>query len=194
MENIKAVIFDADGVVMHGEWFSKRYSEKFGIPLEDIMIFFDNEFQDCLVGKADLKEVILPHLQKWGWKGTVEEVLQFWFGDGYQLDKEMIDFIRALKSSGKICILATNQEKHRVLYMKSEMGLGKVFDYTISSADTGCKKDTPEFYKELFKLLPEMKPGEMLFFDDRQKNIDTANSLGIKALLFKNLEDSKKYF
>lgn len=186
---IKVIIFDADGVVMHGEWFSKRYSEKFGVPLEEIMVFFNNEFQDCLIGKKDLKEAILPYLQKWNWDGTMEELLCFWFGEGYCIDQEMINFIKKIKEKGKICILATNQEKYRVLYMKNEMGLGKVFDHIISSADAGCKKDEPEFYRELFKLIPNVKPDEILFFDDREKNIKTAESLGIRAKLYTGIKD-----
>jgi hypothetical protein len=71
---IKVIILDADGVIMHGEWFSKRYSEKFGVSLEEIMPFFNNEFIDCELGKADLKEAIKPYLKKWGWKGTIDEL------------------------------------------------------------------------------------------------------------------------
>lgn len=189
--DIKAIVFDADGVIIHGEWFSKRYSEKFHVSLEKIMVFFDNEFQDCLIGKKDLKEAILPYLQKWGWKGTVGELLNFWFGESYRLDQDMVGFVNGLRQSGKVCILATNQEKYRVSYMKNEMGLGQVFNHIISSADTGCKKDNPKFYKELFKLIPEIKPREILFFDDRQKNIDIAKSLGINAKLFKNINALK---
>jgi len=177
---------------MHGEWFSKRYSEKFNIPIEELKDFFDNEFQECELGRKDLKEVILPYLPKWKWAGTIDELLHFWFAESYRLDDEAINLLKKNKNLGKILVLATNQEKYRVDFMKNEMGLEKVFDFVISSHETGCFKDNPEFYKQIFKLLPEIKPSEILFFDDREKNIKAAESVGIKAKLYKNLNDLKE--
>ena len=53
---IKAVIFDTDGMIIRSEkYFSQRFSDEFNIPMEKILPFFKNEFQLCLVGKADIK-------------------------------------------------------------------------------------------------------------------------------------------
>jgi putative hydrolase of the HAD superfamily len=187
---IKAILLDADGVLMHGEWFSTRLSEKFGVPMEKIMPFFNNEFVECELGRADLKETIKPYLAEWGWKGTMDELLSFWFDEGYKLDSKAIELVKEIKKD-KILVLATNQEEYRVEFMKKQMGLEKIFDFTVGSYQAGYFKDNPEFYKYIFGLLPEIKPEEMLFLDDREKNIKVAESLGIKAVLYKNLEDLK---
>lgn len=187
---IKAIIFDADGMIVHEERFSKRYSKKTGVPIEDLLPFFETDFLDCELGKKDVKEALLPYLTKWKWNGTVDELLKFWF-EGSRIDNEVVDLIKKIKESGIVCVLSTKQEKYRVEYIKNELGLGKLFDFIVSSHEVGYFKDNSEFYRELFKLIPEIKPNEILFFDDRQKNIKAAESVGIKSVLYKNIEDLK---
>jgi len=53
MDNIKAIIFDADGMLVTGERFSTRFARDFNVPMEKIRLFFDNEFKDCILGKKD---------------------------------------------------------------------------------------------------------------------------------------------
>ena len=189
---IKAIIFDADGMVINGERFSDRFSKKFNIPLEAINVFFDKEFEDCELGKKDLKQVILPYLKEWKWQGAMDDLLKFWFKESYRVDKEVIKIIGGLREAKTICILSTNQEKYRVEFMKNEMGLAGVFDFIISSHQVGYFKDNPEFYRKLLELIPDIKTDEVLFFDDREKNIQAAESLGIKVKLYKNINDLKE--
>jgi putative hydrolase of the HAD superfamily len=77
---IKVIIFDADGVLINTERrFSILLAEKYGIPLEKTLPFFNGPFQDCLIGKANLKETILPFLNTWGWKKGIDALLDIWF-------------------------------------------------------------------------------------------------------------------
>ncbi len=188
---IKAIIFDADGMIVHEERFSERYSEKFGVPISDLMPFFEKDFLDCELGKKDLKEALAPYLPKWKWQGSMDELLKFWFS-GSRKDEEVIKIIENIRKSGIICVLSTKQEKYRVEYFKNELGLGKLFDFIVSTHQVRVFKDNPEFYREILKKLPEIKPSEILFFDDREKNIKAAEILGIKSILFKSIEDLKE--
>ena len=42
--------------------FSQRFSDEFDVPFEKIIPFFKNEFQLCLIGKADLKKELKKYL------------------------------------------------------------------------------------------------------------------------------------
>lgn len=138
---IKLIIFDADGVLVHGERkFSKTLAEKHGISIETTLPFFTGPFQECLVGNSDLKEIILPYLDKWGWDKGVETLLEYWFSLESKTDKELIAYIKELRQKGIKCFLATNNEKHRFQYMMDKMGLLNVFDKAYSSAYLGHKK------------------------------------------------------
>lgn len=52
---IKAIIFDTDGMTVNSEMFSVQFNKDYGVPMDNLLPFFKNEFQPCLVGKADLK-------------------------------------------------------------------------------------------------------------------------------------------
>lgn len=191
---IKVIIFDADGMVIHGERFSTRFAKKFDVPIEKINPFFENEFKDCILGKKDLIETIKPYLEMWGYKGTIGNLLDFWFSESYQIDDFTIQKSKEFISEGKICVLAINQDKYRTSYIKNEMGLGKIFDSVISSSDIGFKKPQKEFFGRLMNKLPDIKNDEVLFFDDREENIKAAQEFGFKAKLYKNIKDLENIY
>ena len=188
----KAIVFDADGMLIKGERVSTRLARDYGVPMAKISPFFENEFKDCIVGKKDLTEVIVPYIGKWGWKGTVADFLNFWFVESYRVDNDMLAEVELIRKSGIVTILATNQEKHRVKFMENEMGLKAFFDKIIVSSDIGCKKNQPEFMEIIAGSIPGIKPGEVLFFDDRQENVDAARNFGFQAELFTSTEKFKE--
>ena len=57
---IKAVLFDVDGVLINGNLFSQNYFDDFGYKIPSD--FFVTEFEDALVGKKDLKEILRSKL------------------------------------------------------------------------------------------------------------------------------------
>ena len=74
----EGVIFDCDGMINLEKRFSVRLSEK-GITPDTTAHFFKKQFQDCLVGKSDLKEELKKCVPSWGWGKSVEELLEFFF-------------------------------------------------------------------------------------------------------------------
>lgn len=191
--NIKAIIFDANEVVInYPKYFSIQYQEKFGISNDVMSPFFKGKFQDCLVGKADLKEELKNVLSEWQWKGTVDELLEWWFKSEHYIDDRIMDEIKRLRENGIKCYLGTQQEKYRTQYIKKEMGLDNFFDGIYSTADLGCKKDDIDFYKTVAKDLHKkenINPDEIMFWDDDQKNIDTAKECDWNAFLYTNFDD-----
>ncbi len=190
---IKAIFFDLDGVVVsHAKIFSDYLQEEYGIDKESQLEFFKGEFQDCLVGKADLKEEIIPYMQKWGWKGSVEDLLDYWFDVEAKTDERVLAMVQKLRERGIKCYLATNQEKYRTVYVANEMGLSKVFDGIFSSASVGYIKNNHKFFEIVLSEIGNPKPEEVMFWDDSIENVEIAKSLGIKAELYIGFEDFKE--
>jgi putative hydrolase of the HAD superfamily len=191
--NIKAILFDADGVVINSpSFFSLQYQQEFDVPEEVMTPFFKGRFQECLVGKADLKEELKPLLKDWKWNRSVDDLLLWWFKSEHYVDERIVHEIEELKKRNFICCFATNQEKYRVEYMKKEMGFEKLFDKVFSSAEIGYKKKGPEFFKfvlDYFKNNYQISANEILYFDDEQENIDAATSLGINGVLYSNFDN-----
>ena len=188
---IKCILFDADGVIIHSEMFSLQYQRKYNVSNDNMIPFFIGEFQECMVGKADLIESIKPWLVKWKWNGTVEEFLQLWFEAENKVDNQIIETIKKLKKKGIKCYLATNQEKYRTQYIKDHMKFEEIFNHVFSSADIGHRKPEKEFYEFILNEIKnehKIYPHEILYFDDSQKNIDEAKKLDIESHLYEDYD------
>lgn len=184
---IKTIIFDADGVLINGEQFSEVLARDYDVDKAKEKEFFTTHFQECLVGKADLKESVAPYLSSFGWKGTVDEFLEYWFKSGHKLDEPLIAYIQKLRAGGIRCVLATNQEKYRTQYMLEHMGFEGAFDKVYSSAHLGLKKPAVEFFAHVVEELGEQKD-DVLFWDDDQRNIDGAKEYGIHAEFYSDYD------
>ena len=190
----KAVLFDLDGVVItlgKGKKFSERFSEKFNLPLEKISEFFINDFSECSYGRADLKENIAPYLVKWGYKGTVEELLEFWFKDEGSPDEEVLKEVAALRAKGIKCFIATRQEKYRKEYLLNKVGLKDSFDGVFCTCDIGYNKSEKGYWDYVFDKL-KLKPEEIMFFCDGKKNVDMARGFGIQAYFYDGVDFLKE--
>lgn len=184
----KAIIFDTDGMVVITDMFSVKYCEEYKVPYENIFPFFKNEFQPCLIGKADLKEQIKPYLEKWGWKKSAEDFLEYWFKAEHNIDQRVVEVIEKLKKSGVKCYLATNQEKYRTEYLRNQMGFDKIFDRIFSSAEIGYKKPQPEFFDKIIAEIG-LNRGDVQFWDDTEKNVQGAKDFGLDARHYKGFEE-----
>jgi putative hydrolase of the HAD superfamily len=188
----KIVIFDADGVVVKREmYFSQRLARDFGIPEEDIMQFFQNEFRDCAVGKADLKKALEKYKEIWGWKKSVEDLMEYWFEGEIDLNEELVNGIKNLRKRGYICCLATNNEIYRTKYLEEKVGLKNLFDFIFSSAESGYLKSQDYFWKYVQEKLG-LKDGEnIIVWDNDGETVEKVSELGMEGFLFVSMEDFK---
>jgi putative hydrolase of the HAD superfamily len=181
----KAVLFDADGMTIVSQKFSDRMQAEQGISWEKMRSFFQGPFQQCKLGKADLKEELAKVVGEWGWTGSVESLMDYWLKTGSELNMSTIDLVGELTVQGIKCYLATNQEKYRAEYLRSELGLGNVFDGLFVSAELGHTKDDPAFFEKALARIGEegddVAREEVLFVDHEEKNLAAAASVGLST-------------
>ena len=192
---IKVILFDCDGpIIKHTKYFSQRLKEEKGIvtDTEDEASFFNNEFLLCEKGLADLKIEMGKKLGIWGYPGTVEELMEYWFAGEAEVDTEMVEYIKELKNQGIKTYLSTNNEKYRADYLWNIVGLKNVLDGKLPSCELGHLKPETKFWEQAYKRLSNVSKDEVLVLDDAQSAIDSAKEFGFKAEFYKNFESFKK--
>ena len=195
MKKIKCVVFDADGMVINSEVFSVQLEKDYRVSNDMMLPFFKGPFQECIVGKADLKKEIAPFIKKGGWEKSVDELLDYWFKIQHKLDDRIIQEIKRLREKGIRCYLASNQEKYRAEYIRKDMGLENIFDDIFLSSDIGCKKPQEEFYEKIFQKITSNVPVEkqqIMFWDDKEENAGKARQFGFEAHTYEDFEKFEK--
>lgn len=191
----KAVLFDVDGVLtLPEEVFSIMYTKSHGLDPKPFEDFFKNEWPDFVIGKRDLKQYINDNPQLWQWNGTADTMLDYWFSSEDVQNDELIAIVQQLRGAGIKCYVATEQEKYRTQYMKNIMFKNK-FDGIFSTCDLGLRKTDTKFYQTILEKLesdlPNIKPDEIVFFDDSESKVQTALMVGIDARLYRNIDQVK---
>jgi putative hydrolase of the HAD superfamily len=192
MNAIRAILFDADGVIINPQrQFSRYLIEEHGIKLEQLLKFFDGEFNRCLLGQARLEDVLLPFLSEWGWETGVEEFIAAWMREDSYVDVRLLAAIRDLRRAGYLCGLATSQERRRAAHLRRQLGFERLFDRLYFSCELCCMKPDPEFYAKIERDLG-LAGQEIQFWDDLSTNVEAARQRGWKAELYTTFDDFKE--
>ncbi len=178
---MKALLLDADGVVLKkGEFFSEKFSREHNVPIEEVMKFFKGPFGACQEGTKDLKEELVSYLNQWGWQGTVEDFLEYWFED-VVVNPEYISQIQEYREKGIMCYLASNNEHYRGREIESV--LGNMLDGYFFSAELKIKKENPAYFEFILEKLG-LSASEVGFVDNEEKNVEAAREAGLQVRLF----------
>ena len=192
----KILLLDADGVVIvpREKYFSDRYSEEFGVSKDVMMPFFKKEFNDCVRGTRSIQEVFAEQnmLEKWGWKGTLPELFQYWWAGENTRFEAVLSLVQELRREGVKCYLTTDQEKNRGEYMWHGMGLDQDLDGAFFSYQLGGRKTDAVYWEKILTELGNPDPADVEFWDDEQENVTAAKEAGIDAHFFTNFEDFKQ--
>lgn len=183
----KAVILDADGVLIYPWRFAEYLQREHGITREMTREFFRGVFTQCSIGQADLMEVLPSFLPKWGWQGSLEQFVQVWFQTDGVVDERLVATVQSLRQAGVTCCLASTQEKHRAKHMTEAMGFGRIFDRLFFSCSIGCSKPDPGFYEHVERCLG-LAGSDLLFWDDAEANVQAASQRGWQAELYTTYE------
>ncbi len=188
----KAILWDADGVVIKSPYlFSEQLALDYGISMDKMLPFFTGVFRECSLGKADLREELAKVIGDWGWQGTVDELIDYWFTKGTVFDPEVSDFIKLLKAQGVRCFMTTDNEKYRGQYLRSQ--LSDLFEQVFLSGEIGLAKKDRGFFEYVWERIGVDDKAEVLFVDDSARNVEVAKEFGIAGYFFSDLNDLKKY-
>jgi len=109
-------------------------------------------------------------------------IFNHYFFDLFELNQELLDYIRLSRARYKMGLCSNFSSLLRSL-MTNKWKIIDLFDVSVISNEVKLLKPDAAIY---LLTLEEMalKPDEVIFVDDSEKNINGAKALGIRGILF----------
>ncbi|HEY6979890.1 HAD-IA family hydrolase [Reyranella sp.] len=193
------LVLDIDGVVSLAHpgspapWYATLQAD-WGFDHEQMAReFFRAEFLDVLRGRLDLYVALHNYFEPMGLAGRLEEFVDYWFEKDVAIDREVLALADGWrKRTGGRCFAATNQEHHRIAYLRDTVGLGRHFDEIVYSAALGVCKPDRVFFTSAQTRMGVTAAQSILFVDDAPVNVDGARMCGWRAMLYRGPESLAK--
>ena len=185
MNEIKAVIFDLNGVFVKSLPLSERLAVKTGRSIGEILSVMKPILKEVRNVERRGNEVWQPLLDLLGM--SFEEFFDF-YQNGESVDFGMIEFAKSLKKRGLLLFFLSNNFRERTGYYQANFPeLFEIVDKAYFSWETGFVKPSKEAYQN---LLDEniLKGEECLYIDDSQENLVVAATLGIVGIKYESTE------
>jgi len=104
------------------------------------------------------------------------------YGDVFSLNRPILEIFSKLKPKYKL-VMISNTDIMRFSFIKSRFPEIFIFGSYVLSFERGRRKPDPEIYKDAL-MSAGAAAEEAVFIDDIRENIEAAESLGIRGILF----------
>lgn len=152
--------------------------------------FFQVHWVDIVLGRATLKERLVPVLKKIAPGVTADRFIAYWFQQDSRINRGLLEELESLRTKGIQIFLETNQEHMRAGYLMLELGLSKSLDGTYYSAELGLKKPDRTFFTKICTLM-RLRASEIVLIDDSPSNVTAAAKAGWHSIKWENTESQR---
>jgi putative hydrolase of the HAD superfamily len=176
---IRAVLFDADGVLQSSPTFLAMvaafvHEERRS---DFAKAIFDAE-QPCLRGQGDFRENLSNVLAEWRLESSYDALMGVYHD--IHIDQTVLRHVSALRSLGVACCIASNQQPYRANHMSTVLGYASHFDREFYSYALGVAKPEARYFQSILASL-SVPVDQVLFIDDSIPNVLAASEAGIKS-------------
>ncbi len=190
-KEVKVILFDLGRVLMHIDFdafpkglglFTKEQRAPYEIPVKKIVYLYE-----C--GKITTKEFSDALLTIFDDRFSREQILDAYDSIIVEDNREIIPFVQSVQKKYRIAILSNTSPSHweKILRVSSVI---KLFPDAYTSFQLGAMKPSSIVYEKVCELM-NVEPHEVIFIDDLKENIDGANTVGMKGIVFTNVEQVK---
>lgn len=186
---IKNIVLDIGGIILDdGKENLRKYLQVSKEETEKLykIVYGSKGFRQYLLRYINLEKCMNSVISENSeYKDYIEKMLlKSNLKDIVPIKFDVLQVIRKLKERYKIYFLS-NITKETYEYIEEILN---EFDGGIYSFKVHLCKPNPEIYKKLLYTY-NLKKEESIFFDDRQRNVDIGNKLGIKSIKFDTEQD-----
>jgi HAD superfamily hydrolase (TIGR01509 family) len=191
---MKAIIFDADGVLIggkdeHGNYrWHKTIEADLGLTPDHMRQLFSAEWASILKGHLDTKQHFTTVFAALNIALPVDTFIDYWLTHDATINTELISMLPSIK--GFNLHMGTNQDKYRTAFIQKTFG--PYFDRIFSSYHLGAIKPEPAFFRYIETAL-NLQPADIAFIDDSKSHVEAAAALGWTCHHYQNIEGLKHF-
>ena len=190
--SIRAVFFDFGGVIQRTEFQAPRQhlGQRFGMDYDDIdkLVFGSPSARQASVGEISEDAHWANVLNRLKRPEAEAQAIKDEFFGGDVIDRELVEFIRSLRGKFHVGLISNAWSGMRA-HLKKEKLLD-LFETVVISAEVGVMKPEARIYSIALEQAG-VKAEAAVFVDDVQVNIDSCQQIGMKGVLFKDLQKAE---
>jgi epoxide hydrolase-like predicted phosphatase len=95
----------------------------------------------------------------------------------------LVEKVRTLKKQGYVTGIITNNVVEFGDGWRALIPVDELFDFVIDSSSVGVRKPDPRIFNLAMQELGDTEPGQVIFLDDYQANVDAARALGLQTVI-----------
>lgn len=103
---------------------------------------------------------------------------------GGEANHELIEYLVSECPADRIALL-TNLDANAGDILTRRYGIPEFYDEIISAGETGYEKPNPKIFEAALARL-NAKAEDCIFVDDTEESVETAHSLGMKVILYRD--------
>ncbi|WP_417599344.1 HAD family hydrolase [Pararhodobacter oceanensis] len=179
IENIRAIAWDFNGVLnIAGDSWRAALRAELGIDPEAFeQAVFKRNRRALQIGEDDILDRLEAFVAESGFEGNAEDILEVLLEQDNAPDRELLLMIAQLDRAGVAQVMATNCDARRARFLAVEGGWAERFDAIFASGELGVAKPDAGFFQRIEEAM-NLAPEELLLIDDRERNIDAADTRG----------------
>lgn len=185
------ILFDLSGVLVEfkasRELYKRSREELTREKMRDYRIKSYEWVKKLESGRCTTQEFAEGYLSVWPLDVTTEEFLDDLRAWPLTLYEGAIELLDRLAENYTLACLTNTNPIHWPL-QRDTLGLGRCFERHYVSYEIGHIKPEPEAYRYAIDDLG-CDPGRILFFDDREENVEAARAMGLDAYRTVGLEE-----
>ena len=195
-EKIKAVLFDFGGVFTDSPFHAVHaFGEELGVDAGEITRIVFGSYEndgDHPWHQLERGEITLEHCRDQilglGVKRDLRIDIYDLFGRmagnnaGADQKQPLVERVRSLKLQGYTTGIITNNVREFGDGWRGLIPVDELFDFVVDSSSVGVRKPDPRIFEIALAQLGGAAPGQIVFLDDYQANVDAARTLGFQAI------------
>ncbi len=190
---IKHIFFDIGGVLLEIDHVRslQYWSDCTDLSIDDLKDHFPHEIHEQYeIGKLTDHEFFRAVKDSLPQPNCLKED-DFWRGWTKLIvaETETVELLPLLIQSYNVYLLSNTNPRHIKHEVKSRFSFQENVTHAFYSFDLGCRKPNAEIFLKVLELAGA-KPEESILIDDVEVNVEQAEKLGFKTILYNNHEST----